>query len=330
MKNVRDVLAEAVDGKIDLLHKIRMEEKNNPAARKLKTFTSMERHIAMCAPVYCWDPEIVGTVLESTKSLPGDVRMDRSLLHSDEGWWWFGRYNKQFNGHYSAVREEADFRQTLCGMAYTFQADCCIIYAYSYDHHEPSFGPVPVWMSAWKIGQTLNEYLGEEIDMYAEHLFKDIDKEERQLPPELHSKFEDALTEYGVRKSNAAMLISKFFVAANVWLGQKILEQTPMVAPRAAAKRAARASVDINTASLRYVRLRRKENIRERTAEEAQQVNWSCRWVVEGFYRNQHYATLGPKEDPKAHKLIWIDSFVKGPEGKPLKPRGEKVFVVDR
>jgi hypothetical protein len=40
---------------------------------------------------------------------------------------------------------------------------------------------------------------------------------------------------------------------------------------------------------------------------------WNHRWVVRGFWRNQHYGPGG-----KEVKRVWIDSYVKGPEGAPL------------
>lgn len=41
-------------------------------------------------------------------------------------------------------------------------------------------------------------------------------------------------------------------------------------------------------------------------------VEWSHRWIVSGFWRNQWYPTLG------LHRRIWVADFVKGPPDKPL------------
>lgn len=43
-------------------------------------------------------------------------------------------------------------------------------------------------------------------------------------------------------------------------------------------------------------------------------IDYKWRWMVRGHYRAQWYAT------EKAHHLIWIAPFVKGPQDKPLRP----------
>lgn len=43
-------------------------------------------------------------------------------------------------------------------------------------------------------------------------------------------------------------------------------------------------------------------------------VEWSHRWMVSGHWRNQPYKVNGQTE----YKQIWIESYVKGPEDKPL------------
>lgn len=86
MKNPKDMLSEAVDGKIDLLHKLRAETRvqtalgnrdyeqmkhprsslsavHRPVAQDGPTIIAIERDLAFHAPVYCWDQEIIGSVL---------------------------------------------------------------------------------------------------------------------------------------------------------------------------------------------------------------------------------------------------------------------------
>ena len=40
--------------------------------------------------------------------------------------------------------------------------------------------------------------------------------------------------------------------------------------------------------------------------------DWSHRWMVRGFWRNQYY----PSED--VHRQIYINDYIKGPQDKPL------------
>lgn len=52
-------------------------------------------------------------------------------------------------------------------------------------------------------------------------------------------------------------------------------------------------------------------------------VDWTCRWIVRGHWREQWYPSL------KKHQPKWITLYIKGPEDKPLKdPR--RLFAVVR
>jgi hypothetical protein len=54
--------------------------------------------------------------------------------------------------------------------------------------------------------------------------------------------------------------------------------------------------------------------------DEAQEVEWSHRWVVRGHWRRQWHPRL------QSHRPIWINEHVKGPDDKPLLVR-EKVIT---
>lgn len=55
-------------------------------------------------------------------------------------------------------------------------------------------------------------------------------------------------------------------------------------------------------------------------------VDWGCRWKVRGHWRNQPYGPHG-----SLRRRIWIDEYVKGPEGKPLVEPRETVYkAIDR
>jgi hypothetical protein len=58
------------------------------------------------------------------------------------------------------------------------------------------------------------------------------------------------------------------------------------------------------------VKLRRQRH--ETENPQPGSVEWSRRWIVNGHWRRQWYATLG------MHRAKWIAPFVKGPAGKPL------------
>ena len=66
------------------------------------------------------------------------------------------------------------------------------------------------------------------------------------------------------------------------------------------------------------IRLRRARVERDGAEAREDSVEWTRQWIVRGHWRNQHYRTLGSKDDPQAHRQIWISPYVKGPEDKPL------------
>jgi hypothetical protein len=77
------------------------------------------------------------------------------------------------------------------------------------------------------------------------------------------------------------------------------------------------------TPFLKVVTLRRMEAERPAGGEHKQH-DWQWKWVVLGHWRNQWYET------DKTHKRIFIESYMKGPDDKPLKMPGHTLFKVLR
>lgn len=76
--------------------------------------------------------------------------------------------------------------------------------------------------------------------------------------------------------------------------------------------------------SVRVVRLRAPEPSLRQESEQrnpASETNWHSRWLVRGHHRAQWYPSR------KAHKVIWIPPYIKGPQDKPFKP---PVYAVTR
>lgn len=73
----------------------------------------------------------------------------------------------------------------------------------------------------------------------------------------------------------------------------------------------------------KVVTLRRLELEREKSAN-PKAVDWEWQWVVRGHWRDHWF----PSE--KVHKKVFIEAFMKGPEGKPIKPLTQKIFVAKR
>jgi hypothetical protein len=104
------------------------------------------------------------------------------------------------------------------------------------------------------------------------------------------------------------------FVAAMWTLMQQRIAHTTVVRPeRHQRKRAARAGLAAARGGVRVITLRRElpDPAAGESVPHHREVNWRSRWVVSGHWRNQPYKD--------GYRLIFIDPYVKGPEGLPLK-----------
>lgn len=104
------------------------------------------------------------------------------------------------------------------------------------------------------------------------------------------------------------------------------LEQRILVVHQARAPRAVRRRLPAGTTEdiVHIVTLRRQVRVGDTGEKEPQKVEWSCQWIVRGHWRDQWF----PKT--QTHRPIWILPYGKGPEAKPLKMPGTKLFAVVR
>jgi hypothetical protein len=104
----------------------------------------------------------------------------------------------------------------------------------------------------------------------------------------------------------------KYYLAICSWRSSKIIVNDAVPVNRAFRKRAIHKYTDIN-----IIKLRRTESNNSTGTRE-----YRFRWIVRGFFRRQWY----PKS--QTHKLIFVDSFVKGPKDAELKVRQQIHLVV--
>lgn len=74
----------------------------------------------------------------------------------------------------------------------------------------------------------------------------------------------------------------------------------------------------------KVVSLRRMEEARPKPKDNGEPIDWQWQWDVVGHWRNQYYPGEG------IHKPKWIESYIKGPEDRPMKPPSAKLFVARR
>lgn len=75
--------------------------------------------------------------------------------------------------------------------------------------------------------------------------------------------------------------------------------------------------------AVRVVELRRRDYDHEGSAHPAP-VEWSCRWLVRGHWRNHYYPAT------QEHRPMWITAHVKGPDDKPLRVAEKVAYEVVR
>lgn len=111
--------------------------------------------------------------------------------------------------------------------------------------------------------------------------------------------------------------LKRFVLASSALMRQRIFLTAELTPIRAERKRLTADGLPIDP--VRTIELRTAQARATGTLD----VAWSHRWIVSGHWREQWYASL------KEHRTIWIPSYVKGPEEKPLVIR-PTIYSVNR
>lgn len=117
--------------------------------------------------------------------------------------------------------------------------------------------------------------------------------------------------------------IARFLLAGLAWIQQAILVTPDQHIERHERKRLEKELKKRPT--LRLVQLRKTQHAYDEDAPEAERRQYSCRFTVDGHWRNQRVGA-GRAET----KLTWITPYIKGPDDKPLVVSPKKVYVVSR
>ena len=131
---------------------------------------------------------------------------------------------------------------------------------------------------------------------------------------------EKRLRDEHVGKPEAAQIKLKLFASMLAFLQQRILIPFRQRAARPVCRRFAKSFPD-REPTVGIIKLR--EMARRHETGESRVVEWSCRWLVRGYWRNQWYPSH------KYHRPKWIAPYLKGPEDKPLRNPG-RLFAVIR
>lgn len=132
-----------------------------------------------------------------------------------------------------------------------------------------------------------------------------------------------------------------------MFLGMEIVSTEPATdVPRLARKRALRS---LRHGEVRVVTLRKIRHVHSGDIVNPRDIDWSCRWVVQGHWRHidkyegeKHHAIRevrrGEKHDAcgicssrgEEARVTWIGPYLKGPDGAPLKSADKLVYRLSR
>jgi hypothetical protein len=262
------------------------------------------------AECYCWSPTPVEAVASAAEALPADARISPETLDMLAapgacGWWWFEEpipvRTLVASGKSDPVvallwRREIDRSGHLAIWFSTFVMESAIG---NFDEF-----PTPTTSWLWNDAVPLGDLRERLIDGY------------RQLPAGNQAAGLDVTVD-------ASVWFSRFFLSAAVWLRQRIATTTRGLGTRQASRRLQREHGLDAPPRVEIVQLRRSEVAIERSDAPTVGREFSCRWIVHGHYRNQFYPSTG------RHQVRWIDSYIKGPDDRPLK-EAARVYAVMR
>lgn len=109
-----------------------------------------------------------------------------------------------------------------------------------------------------------------------------------------------------------------------LFMNQRLIVSAKERPSRTAQKQMERS--DLTVRDIVTVKLRKRVYLQKEhdTEGEHREIDWQWRWPVAGHWRKPRKDGIGPRQP------IYIPSYVKGPDNKPLKPANEKLYAVIR
>jgi hypothetical protein len=241
------------------------------------------------AEVFSWTADTSRAAFLASRTIPGDSVITHTMLPAPACWWFF---EEPLALRWSPVIEEPATCSAMVvssALDQGLHGEATIMLGMLYEFYDVPAGRLLVpcgWFTATE-GETLNS-------LHARH----------------------------IKAGSSAVQTFRFVLAACVWLRQRILTLGLGHIERHRRKQLAREHQQPMPSDVKVIQLRRLESSPQARTGDAEPVDWSCRWIVNGHWRNQPY-----KGD---RKLIYIMPFVKGPEDKPLRVPTHTVYQVDR
>lgn len=312
--------SQALDGLIDLLRYLNSDSGRDEVkylaqddASLAEASQKMVRRMIDQATPYYWSGSIGAIIDVSRRDMP-PWRLMPETLPTPAGYFWFDRPMSApcANGSLEHPDEIRGLLWMRMRLADGF--DACAVEAKrnlspeEYDRLNPDTVWIwPIVLSSKSPGPHLTQV---PIPWPAGHM----------TPKELDEEF--VSRGGGPRRSLAFRhTVLTMFAACLAFIQQRILVQSVQRPERATRKRAA--PVFNEEREVRVIELR-KRAVPSAPSGEHDPIDWACRWVVSGHWRQQWFPSV------QENRPVWITPYIKGPEDKPLKLPTERIFSVVR
>lgn len=255
------------------------------------------------AETYSWSSDTTSAILLASRTIPESSQCVSSMMPGAVGWWWFNKpisldsldRNEATHLRTGALGWPKDLDWAICALLFHVVDDrvwfrlFCPLGLHSPDPFE---WQIASWVS-WSV-------------LFAATI-ADFNVTAKVNSPQIQ----------GILTA-----IMRIFVAGSVWLQQRILISSSAHVERHRQKQLAREYNAPLPSEVKVIQLRRVEPQQHSTGTANEPIDWSCRWIVGGHWRNQPYK--------ERRKLIYIMPYVKGPADKPLKVPTHTVYQVNR
>jgi hypothetical protein len=239
----------------------------------------------LVADTYSWSEEMSACVWHAAQTMPRDAVLRESMIPARPGWWWFNK----------PLPIMTKRRAGIEALLWTKSDDRVVVAGFA---RNITTTPVCSFMYKWFFNSPRPVWQDEDI---------------------LRGVGDEDVT---MEETNQVFFaVAGVLLAGWSWLEQRILMVSSGAVERHRRKQIARDYDAPLPGDVKVIQLRRAES-QEHVSGEHGVVDWSCRWVVGGHWRNQPYK--------EARKLLYIMPYVKGPADKPLRVPTHTVYAVTR
>jgi len=246
-----------------------------------------------CADCFSFNAETATAISMAARTVPKDTVIQPAIFPWRHAWWWF------------------DVPVTISGLHPETQNQCCAI-SWSLDVIQ---GEIGVW--GWVLDSTIEGHR-DPVAVFHERVI--------QRGSTL-AELDAAVNHTDPNQANnklASTWLWRWLIAGNVWLKQRVVTTSIGPVERHRRKQLAREYQVPLPSDVKVIQLRRVESPVRAEGSHGEPVEWSCRWIVNGHWRNQYHPSNGE------HELQYILPHVKGPADKPLRIPSHTVYAVTR